>query len=137
MKIEDQVVSLELAQEMKGLGMEQESYVCWIRYIARDRSKSKWAVAQSYTPDLADGVEVYAAFTIAEVDVMLPASVRGDMVYYLHMIKTKRTKYYNQSDYYIAYLDISNNHSLHSERDDKGVDAHAKMWVYLKKEGLL
>ena len=137
MNLKDLVVSLKFDKEMKELGAEQESYFCWIRYIARDGSKSKWAIAQSYDP-ISGRIEVYAAYTLAEVDEMLPDHVeKGNMKYYLHITKTKKTEYFVLPDYYISYVNISGSHYLHSEREDKGVDAHAKMWIYLKKEGLL
>jgi hypothetical protein len=131
MEIEHQVVSVGLAKELKELGVKQDSIWIWVK-----RVNDKYGLVLEWDVDLRK--ETYSAYTVAEIDDMLPDHVKkGNIEYYLFITKTNKTESFALSEYYISYVDISYTHYLHSEREDKGVDAHAKMWIYLKKEGLI
>ena len=131
MKPKVQVVRLKLAREMAWEDAMQDSLFWW-----RKSDVGGWRLL--YVPGTAYCTEGYAAYTLAEVDELLPSHVmERDMKYYLHITKTQKTEHFRLPDYYIAYVDISGSRYLRSERDDKAVDAHAKMWLYLKKEGLI
>jgi hypothetical protein len=77
MKLEDQVVSLELAKELKELGVKQESlwYWCFHKWIDKpDYSACICIVSlseyrKSYPDEWWDR---YSAFTVAELGEMLP-----------------------------------------------------------------
>lgn len=66
MRLEQQVVSLELAKKLKELGVGQESVFCWYR-----RSEYfKWTLHEwDFKTEPGD---YFAAFTVAELGEMLP-----------------------------------------------------------------
>ena len=89
MKIEDQVCSLELAREMKELGFEQDSLYSWIHPFGFkeglkdffDEDMLKWVVRSTITlaPFLILKTrEKYAAYTVAELGIMLPSHFYSD-----------------------------------------------------------
>ena len=140
MKIEDQVVSLELAKELKELGVKQDSVWVWIKAPCRD---SGYECSLSWLSNLY--VEHYLAFTVAELGKMLPSGFYS---------------YYDVFDGWTCcspwgFCDIpAPNNRMHSSDTLWGpcaparqrrywkeakteVDARAKMWIYLKREGLL
>ena len=115
MELKDQVVSLELAREMKELGFEQESLWYW----CRDQIEG-WE-----RPFLLQGhgmhKEYYSAYTVAELGEMLPLE-----------IKTDRAKHINGNVLYwceyAGYEEISANTEA---------NARASMLCYLKENKLI
>lgn len=66
MKLEDQVVSLELAQKMKELGFEQESLFYW-----RHSSMRGWRIISTMTDLIARNLveeSLCSAYTVAELE---------------------------------------------------------------------
>ncbi len=115
MKLKDQVVSLELAQEMKVLGAEQDSIWHWI--WAEWRSKTEWAIiAQDRAART--NIETFSAYTMAELGEMLPAA------YNSHKLILDRERNGSWNVRYISELG-----------DDpwtcgkKAADALAQMWI--------
>ena len=138
MKIENQVVNLGLARQLKKLGVKQESLWYWNRYIT---AKAYLSQSKQYEDKFfSDGTYIQysvSAFTVAELGEVLPDSINIDSKkYYLFLTKTKKTKYFKLPDYYISYKS-PNDKFLHSEREDKEADARAKMVIYLLKNNLL
>lgn len=70
MKLEDQVVSLELAKKLKELGVKQDSYLYW----NLTGYGSKWELKQYHQLNES---EACAAFTVAELGEMLPVGVHS------------------------------------------------------------
>ena len=140
MELEDQVVLVDLAREMNELGAEQDSAWYWIQqgdYIDDWSEAFLFSKKERAIYDLTLEGDC-SAFTVAEVDDMLPGHIeKGKKKYYLFVTKTKKTEYFRLPDHYICYVDISHDEYLHSEREDKSVDAYAKMWLYLKRAGLI
>lgn len=68
MKLEDQVCSLELAKQLKELGVKQDSYFKW-----EERSGGHVELFHSKATSCAH--EYYSAFTLAELGEMLPAGM--------------------------------------------------------------
>lgn len=72
MPLEKQVVSLELAQKLKELGVKQESYFSWV--ISQDKEKRE--IVQLRKTDI--GIynnplyKMYHAYSVAELGEMLP-----------------------------------------------------------------
>lgn len=66
MKLEGQVVSLELAKEMKELGAGQDSLWCWVKCLPGD----EYELTLTWDLDLRQGT--YAAHTVAELGEMFP-----------------------------------------------------------------
>jgi len=127
MKIEDQVVGLELAQEMKELGAKQDSFWCWNRYITSKpyltigakRYKDEFAVDGSY---IQYSVSLY---TVAELGEMLPPDYS--------LIKLGDQK--DLPNWCCANSPYSV--TLYYEYAEKAADAYAKMWLHIKKEGVI
>lgn len=68
MKLEQQVVSLELAKRLKELGVKQESYWFWAKHkIIRPVAH----LQDMYAVTLPE-VDYYSAYTVAELGEMLP-----------------------------------------------------------------
>ena len=74
MKLESQVCSLELAQKLKELGVEQDSLWFWGNYESRMYQKDNgWRITDTlYAGDYEAWIgEHYSAFTVAELGEML------------------------------------------------------------------
>jgi hypothetical protein len=134
MKIEDQNVCLELSKEMKELGVNQDGIFGWYQYKGYDpyieykalerRDSAARTFIDGYSED---PTFLCSAPTVAELGEMLPGRIKTtyNSWNYLHI-----TKLENSSEWIIAY---------HNE-DIKGAteaDARAKMWIFLKKGGLI
>lgn len=66
MKLEDQVVSLELAKKLKELGIKQESYILWKKYEGKPYLVADISALNS------EGTMEASAFTVAELGMILP-----------------------------------------------------------------
>lgn len=79
MKIEDQVCSLELAKELKELGVKQSSLFYWVKPKARSLQEFTLQYIHWFDdleePLSLDCFEIYSAFTVAELGVLLPISI--------------------------------------------------------------
>ena len=133
MKIEDQVVSLELAKQLKQLGIKQDSL--W--YYAKFEDDSHLDVVGSIPFDLIWRIisrgsfefeqfdEIYSAYTFAEISNMLPATLECDIEscdgIYIQTGKEKDgTWNCNDGNYYAKSKRIA--------------DAPTKMIIYLLSE---
>ena len=129
MKIESQGVSLELAREMKELGVPQDSIFAWFQY-KNLKPYVNLKNAQNYCDNVASFDDGYAecpkeicdASTVAELGEMLPIGYR--------------------SYYYNKHLSggnwLCNDGEILGVADAKTeVDARAKMLIYLIKEGVI
>ena len=72
MKIEDQVVSLELSKRLKELGIKQDSYFCWFRLLESD---FLYTLSERWQIDDEERFDEISAFTVAELMDMLPACI--------------------------------------------------------------
>jgi hypothetical protein len=89
MKLEEQVTSLEISQKLKALGMKQDSLFYWKNYMltAYDWQKQDhfWLDEETYEQDDESSnqytrkrkpdMEIYSAFTVAELGAVLPNEV--------------------------------------------------------------
>lgn len=113
MKLEQQVVSLELAKKLKGLGVKQDSLLWWT---------SDKQVVDTNTANLKDTREIgrvlYAAFTVAELG---------------EMLKT--------TDYELPQFDgdewSAGPYFLGACKADTEADARAKILIYLLENKLI
>ena len=134
MKLEQQVVSLELAKKLKELGFRDESAFAW----CPDRKKIVTGCFDAPTPkDYNEYSNRIAAYTVAELGKMLPLNInakstkdgRRIIAYYLH--------------YDCGGLVLSYEHHLNTKqvlcRSDgiNEANARAKMLIYLKENNLL
>ncbi|RCV64272.1 hypothetical protein C5S53_09465 [Methanophagales archaeon] len=105
MKLEDQVASLELAKELKELGVKQDSIFYWWR--SQDMG---WLLL--YNPATIYRTEAYSAFTVGELGEMLPSNAH-------FFVATEHSKY-------LAYCDA------HKEVAITEADARAKLLIFLR-----
>ena len=77
MKLESQVCSLELAQKLKELGVEQDSLFCWGEVnFSRSWADYEWELHhKDLFPKNWHNKNLVSAYTVAELGEMLPASL--------------------------------------------------------------
>ena len=142
MKLEEQVVSLELAKELKENGYPQEEGLWWWVWDKKDynRLEWEWKISAYNIPSFANMDEIrkenknsFVAPTVAELGERLPD--------YFHSIRDKGC-FPNK---WIAEM-IKEAGSVLMDRKfidtvsksaNTEANARAKCWLYLKKEGLL
>jgi len=127
MRTEDQVVSLNLAQEMQELGAPQDSLFSWMVY--KDKSPhielTKWA-RSNYGGIGIEYRELYAAYTVAELGEMLK----------LHADVLPVWNKYNMGA--VWFSDVYTLEGGYCQINEKTeADARGKVWSYLKREGLI
>lgn len=122
MKLKQQVVSLELAQEMKELGAPQESLFKWF-YIDSPSMEANSKVEIGYTGyDFpSETSETFSAYTVAELGEMLPKDTA-----YQTTFTPKAGVLFNELPPKVL-----------PQIADTEADARAKMWIYLKENGLI
>lgn len=123
MKLEQQVVSLELAQKLKKLGVKQESYFGWVR---TGENNQEWKVEASFGHG-------YSAFTVAELGQMLPSYIRHDTYDQLYMYCYKD----DANMWRVTYTKWGMMKEFEIEKQDTEADARAKMLVYLLENELI
>lgn len=123
MKLEDQVCSLELARQLKTLGVKQESWFRWYQdgQVAHASLPSHFYISdeRENQPD----TEVAAAFTVAELGEMLPAgyaSAHGADMKWFCFCEFKRSP-----------------DEGYMKRGDTEADARAHMLIYLIENKLI
>lgn len=76
MKIEDQVVSLELARKLKSLGVKQESYFYWKYADTPLQNGERWFIEIGKEADELDNeFDLFSAFSVSELGEMLPRQI--------------------------------------------------------------
>jgi len=151
MKLEQQVVSLELAKRMKGLGFTQESYFKYCGGHTMYENSDEGDFEPCENTDLLESDEychtagltcefTISAYTVAELGEMLPVTIQvgEDIFFYV----TNKTIYNHRCGY--EYKDPTsgwgriNDSEHHSVGEGKTeADARAKMLIYLKENNLL
>lgn len=134
MKLEAQVVSLDLAKKLKALNVKQESTFYWVLDFViqnwagksdftgkmEDRpAKKRWTLAMAK----GEHEEIYSAFTVAELGEMLPWG-------------TKFEKYRSNGSIRYSVIEVESikNMAVH---DDTEADARAQMLIYLLENKLI
>ena len=124
MKLEDQVVSLEIARALKGLGVEQESLFYWEENKINKGFKGRIV---SGNPSITNDWAIpSSAFTVAELGELLP-NIIGD--YVLDQIKTIDDQY--------GLIYRNNGKWLHSVGEDTEANARGEMLIYLIENDLI
>lgn len=137
MKLEDQVINLELAKRLKELGVEQDSLFYWIK----KESPYVWYNSNNY-PIKADKF-YYSAFTVAELGELLPAytNIDGD-AYKLELSKYRIPigDYEGEIRYSCEYWTLIGKSSYILGKgcyDTNEANARAQMLIYLLEEKLI
>ncbi len=119
MKLDNQVVSLKLSQELKKAGYPQEGLWRW--YYDNEENNRKYFIQHEMFDE--DDQLICVAPTVAELGEALP--IVQDM--YIDHIKNAENEWIvalrKDSTRIVSFIDTE-------------ADARAKMWLYLKKEGL-
>ena len=132
MKLELQVVSLELAQKLKELGVKQESVFCWeddldaeylITRAEANREGKEWSESCP------------SAYTVTELGEMLPEEYPGHSNSQLCIFKMWNGE--RKVKWLVRYQNYELETVLHTEESDTEADARAKMLVYLLENKLI
>lgn len=144
MKLEDQVVSLELAKKLKALGCKQESYFKWNEEEGADAklyTEAEWdEFCEDFIPP--DG-EMYSAYTVAELGEMLPSEIynSSDREHPVHRLICEKTTQSMSGvavmGWHTFYICKTCMGRLGSQWDITEADARAKMRVYLLENKLI
>jgi len=131
MKLEQQVVSLELAKQLKELGVPQDSHFRWAvvessinprNYILLDFNDY---MGNFYNPVYT----WYSAFTVAELGEMLPKQIHPDGEAYVSAMSYGA--YNGGMMWGCNYFSFLNHKTFHSECAETEADARAKMLIWL------
>ena len=139
MKLEQQVVSLELAQKLKDLGVKQEGEFRW-RFtndfsIKKGFKFEKEVQLKPVNPhDTHFGVYSYiSAFTVAELGEMLPKEITVSGGTFAQLNCRRDGNGY----WYISYREQATMRMIADIGADTEADARAKMFVYLLENNLI
>ncbi len=141
MKLEEQVVSLEIAKKLKELGVEQESYFWWVDtkeeggegFRLRENRTAEWLEHLKATQPAAKNMEYYSAFTVAELGEMLPDRIES---FEFQLCKYKNT-IEHKFIYLMGYWDVENHEWRYVQEGYTEADARGKMLIYLKENKLI
>lgn len=127
MKLEQQVVSLDLAKRLKKLGVSQDSLYSWLNADPRSaQANDVWYVALTEAEHILELPE-FAAFTVAELGEMMPAEVA--------------TYRYEEEDFaeWMCKLHVKDDWSKYINiiPGNTEADARAKMLIYLLENKLI
>ena len=132
MKLEDQVVSLELAKKMKEAGCMETAEFCWapMGFIDYPPKDSDYKLHRCFGKLSAD--DCYFAYSVAELGEALPANIsENGLTWYLIITKYPLTPIWATG--YISH-DLK---TWADKQDNKAVDSMAQMWLYLREKGLI
>lgn len=142
MKLEHQVVSLELSQKLKELGFEQESLFYWQQgnlFLPDDKEiQNDWKVGIF---GAFNDKEFISAYTVAELGEMLPEilPVKGRATDYDTDYSLSISKLENRCTWEICYCGGGDcgcyGNKIIEEKTE--ADARAKMLIYLKENKLI
>ena len=122
MKLENQVVNLELSKKLKELGVKQESYF-WHRFFKADDGDDYYILGVHDKPAMLP--EDISAYTVAELLEMSPASTS--------ILKRTDIKTDTIPRYYVETFE----HYRDSDWDKNPANALAKMLIYLIENKLI
>ena len=129
MKIEKQVVSLELAKQLKDNGYPQkEGLWWWVESYWGDGTMLRWDIIAKENLDKVNGNQEFVAPTVVELGEALPMEPEPKTYF-----ETTRIAFGN----WIVEYKKGIRRPLAMQMGNTEADARAKMWLYLKKESLL
>lgn len=134
MKLEQQVVSLELAQKMKELGFKQESLYYYSELSLKPNGATHWQLGdfKFYTSN-----NHASAYTVAELGEMLPDNIKVDGNSYWY--EERKTHISDGEIYYIVYYKFEHptKGDVIAFNGNTEADARAKMLIYLVENNLM
>ncbi len=126
-----QVVSLELSRELKKAGFEQKGLWWWVESYWGDGTMLRYDLLPQKEAECISGSDAWVAPTVSELGETLPQFIKNDRDYMLTIVKD------DKNHWWIGYSDY---HAACNTKDfttDTEANARAKMYLHLKKEGLL
>lgn len=137
MKLEQQIVSLELAKRMMELGFKQESYFWWVQWIDHTKTiESDLSLEQRKSiKGFRDFVKLGSAYTVAELGEMLPSQLTTNLVegHNLHQLILEK----QATRWHAVYICVDCMGKMGGQIDESLPNAMARMLIYLKENGLL
>ena len=141
MKLENQVVNLELSKKLKELGVKQESLFYWCeRTVTGSKTYKEFFLQEKIYVE--PYPNIISAFTVAELGEMLPNTIRkNEKDYFLNCYFSPlssdggtdfEVSYESGDDKTLAYISNEPNDMIESE-----ANARAKMLIYLLENKLL
>ena len=131
MKLESQVISLEIAKKLKELGVKQESLFSWYKFELWSEPRI-WMNPDDPKAELAclSGKREFmiSAFTVAELLTMMPRYVKNTWEFSLNMFMGKYEVRYEETDSAIDWL---------NESDENPANALSLMLIYLLENKLI
>lgn len=119
MKLQDICASLEMSKELKKAGYPQDSLFYWAKF------KDVWKIRDRDAMDiLFPDYEKVSAPTVAELGEALPV-----------LVEDNYSDCYKSADGWECSYDRAMNGKFFTDKSEANV--RAKMWLYLKEEGLL
>lgn len=135
MKLENQVVSLDLAKRLKELGVKQESLFYWRVEIDEGQ---EYPEVWYEKPNERRGLHIYSAFTVAELGELLPQTIQvmpGEKTgWNLRWLTIGR---FLEDMWCVGYESTDGETVFHEEQADNEANARAKMFVYLLENKLI
>ena len=147
MKIEDQVVSLELAKQMKEAGFPQNSLWWWVEGLRLDKDSDNYSSFSEVKDSKQEGRALFvrkskkyggilldtekeristSAYTVAELgEILIPIKFCVPISYKLF------------GKWICSYLHIEERREVYKQKAKTEADARAQMALYIKKEGLI
>lgn len=127
MKLENQVVSLELSKKLKELGVKQESLFRWQGYLQPKEIKTCELVPSD--EPIYEPYDIYSAFTVAELGELIPSNFSG--LYCKYQWGFLHNRHY-------AYLNkMEDNSEVMNFEAETEADARAKMLIYILENNLI
>lgn len=131
MPLEKQVVSLELAKELKELGYPQESLFYW-HYSYNPTTKRKNKPYLLFYPEIKGNETNISAPTVAELGIALPY-----FLFYNNKNLRLSTIKLRDDNWYSFYSEENSKYCEFCETESTEADCKAKMLIHLLKEKLI
>lgn len=151
MKLENQVVSLELSKKLKGLGVKQESCFYWnLRSYFNHKEKAYVSHHPPYVSDESEeeynrlgsrNTPIASAFTAAELGEMLPGMFEDKHYKDNRIVWILNLEKMDDGTWYLCYEPYTSNKRVHmaaiESLEKSEADCRAKMLIHLIEKGLV
>jgi len=139
MKLENQVISLEIAKKLQKLGIRQESLFYWCKHW--DAYKGEYVCDLFYQKDEDDRVNPYiSAFTVAELGALLPPLLKlpefvGEKKKVLQTLQV--STWHGRIGFKLYYRHVKGHGASKIVIDNTESNARGKMLIYLMENKLI
>ncbi len=138
MKLESQVINLEVAKRLKELGVKQESVFVWMQEKPiRASNAPDWRVRLASGWNLPNVFDYVYAFTVAELGEMLPEYILGDEGMKFDLTYWKDSELWQVSYWWDEDSRRSSGMKIETTMDGNEANARGKMLIYLLENSLI